>query len=51
MATETNIFIDLLSALDPVIAALIDILPFPLNGAIAFLWGGISEIIKEILFA
>lgn len=47
-ATTGNIFVDVLIALDPVILEILDIIPFPINAAVAFLWGGISEVIKAV---
>lgn len=48
--SDDNIFIAILDALDPVIDEVIDVMGFPLNAIIAFLWGGIQEILREVLF-
>jgi hypothetical protein len=50
MSEDTNIFEAVIEALDPVIAGILDVIPFPINAAIAFLWGGITEVIVEVLF-
>lgn len=39
----------LVTAFDPIVAGIIDTMGFPLNAIIAFLWGGISEILEEVL--
>ena len=49
MSSEEGILDFLITALDPIIAGVIDTMGFPLNAIIAFLWGGISEIITEVL--
>jgi hypothetical protein len=48
--SEDNIFVAILDALDPVIDEVVDVMGFPLNAIIAFLWGGIQEILREVLF-
>lgn len=48
--SETNIFVSLVEALDPVIQVVLDLLFFPLNAIIGFIWGGIKELITSILF-
>lgn len=48
--TDDNIFIAILDALGPVVGEVIDFMVFPLNAVIAFLWGGIEEILREVLF-
>ena len=47
---EENVFVMLLDAFDPIIDIVIDLLFFPVNAIIAFIWGGITEVIKEVLF-
>lgn len=47
---EDNIFIAIIDAMDPIVAEILDFLVFPLDAVIGFLWGGISEIIREVLF-
>lgn len=50
MPEDINIFIVLVDAIDNVIAELVDVIPFPINAAIAFIWGGIAEIVREVIF-
>jgi len=47
---DINIFVAIVEAFDPIIAEIIDVIPFPINAAIGFIWGGIKELITEVLF-
>lgn len=40
----------IISTFDPAVRAVIEVLPFPINGALALIWGGIKEILLTILF-
>lgn len=46
-----SIAIGIIDAFQPVIDVFLETLPFPLNGGLALIWGGIKEIILKILFA
>lgn len=50
MSEEDNIFVTVIEALDPVIDVVLDVIPPPINFVVGFLWGGIRELILEILF-
>lgn len=45
----SGILQSLVKAMDPIVAGIIDTMGFPLNAIVAFLWGGISEIMEEVL--
>lgn len=45
-----NIALAIIDAFQPAVEAIIDTLPFPLNGAIALIWGGIKEILLTVIF-
>lgn len=42
--------IGILDAFQPIVDQFIDILGFPLNGALALIWGGIKELVLKVLF-
>lgn len=37
-------------ALTPVMDVLLDIIPFPINAVVGFIYGGIRELLTEVLF-
>lgn len=50
MSEEDNIWVALINGIEPVIGVLLDVLPFPLNAVVGFIWGGIRELVLEVLF-
>lgn len=40
----------IIDAFQPIVDAIIDVLPFPINGAVALIWGGIKEILISVIF-
>lgn len=49
--SEDNIFVVLLDAISPLVDILLDIIPFPFNAIVAFIFGGVEEVLLEVLFA
>lgn len=40
----------IIDAFEPIVDTFINTLGFPLNGALALIWGGIKELILKVLF-
>lgn len=48
--SEDNLFQTFFEALEPVISVILDVLPFPVNAIVGFIYGGIRELVTEVLF-
>ena len=45
-----NVFVSLVAALDTIVLLVIDLLFFPVNAVVGFIWGGIKFLVQEVLF-
>ncbi len=45
-----NIWVNLVNALDSIIMMVIDLLFFPVDAVIGFVWGGIKFLVQEVIF-
>lgn len=50
MADEDSLFDVFFDALEPVIAVILDVLPFPINAIVGFIYGGIEVVLTEVFF-
>lgn len=45
-----NIWVNLMDALDSIIMFVIDLVFFPIDAVIGFIWGGIKFLVTEVIF-
>lgn len=48
--SSDNVWVNLVNALDTIVSMIIDLLFFPVDAVVGFIWGGIKFLVTEVIF-